>query len=81
MTESEYEKLCREAEDALRPKLTPEFLAVLREAIRTYGWWGDMVETAMFGEWCYLIAGVERPKRKDWEPTPDPGAIDIQGPA
>lgn len=61
MSESESEKRYREAEDALRPKLTPEFLAVLHQAIRVCGWIVDMGETAAFGGWCYDVAGTKRP--------------------
>jgi hypothetical protein len=79
MTDSEYEKLHSDRKDALRPKLTPEFLAVLREAIRVYGYAGDWIATVDLGQWCYYLAGVPEPGPEDWEPFADPEAVDRGG--
>jgi hypothetical protein len=76
MTVSEYDRLCREAEDALRPRLTPEFLETLREAIRIYGHTGDMIATVDFGRYCYDVARAVMPGDELWEEKPDSsGAI------
>jgi hypothetical protein len=56
--------------------LTPEFLETLRQAIRLYGHDGDMIETVKFGNWCYHVAGVERPSEELWEEDPNSLAID-----
>ena len=46
-----------EHERALSLLLTPDFLATLIEAARTYGWSGDYVEVGQFVEWCLETAG------------------------
>ena len=51
---------------ALRPTMTPEFLAGLLRAVRTYGWRGDYVEVFAFLEWCVeTVAGFPRPMPVD----------------
>lgn len=61
ITSEEYDRRCAESEAALRPKLTPGFLEVLREAVRVCGHAVDMIETVSFAEWCYSVAGAEAP--------------------
>lgn len=48
----------KERLDELRPRFTPEFLETLTEAIKNYGWTGDLIEVERFGEWVYDLAGV-----------------------
>lgn len=55
-----------EAEQALKPLLTDEFLSALVLAARTCGWTVDHVETQSFVCWCYDIA--DRDDRPDLEP-------------
>lgn len=52
--------------EALKPKLTPEFLAVLTEAVEVVGWSVDFWESASFVEEVYGYAGIECP---DLSPT------------
>jgi hypothetical protein len=53
-------------ETALKPRLTGEFLSLLTEAARTYGWTGDYEEIYRFVEWAYGLAEIEKPT--DLEP-------------
>lgn len=57
-----YEGRVAESEAALRPKLTPEVLAVTRAAVRACGHMVDLVESAAFVGWCHGVAGVESPE-------------------
>ena len=54
--------------DALRQKLTDDFLSTLVQAGRTYGWWGDYTEITGFVRWCFHTAGKEAPGYDDLEP-------------
>lgn len=56
-----YDWLAWVAEQALKPKLTDEFLETLTQAVRTCGWSLDMVETGRLAEWCYELAGKSAP--------------------
>jgi hypothetical protein len=49
-----------QAKASLKPKLNPEFMQVLKEAITVCGWSCDLVETASFWEWCSDVAGIEK---------------------
>jgi hypothetical protein len=55
MTEAELQ----ERERALAPRLTPEFLETLREAVRVVGWSVDAVESISFVEKVHEMAGVK----------------------
>jgi len=59
-----FEKLSS-AEKALKSKLTDEFLETLRLSVKTCGWSVDHVESSAFVEWCYYLAGKDKP---DTEP-------------
>ena len=61
MSDSEYDKKVQEANDALRPELTPQFLQLLVKALRTVGWGVDYTESRWFVEACFEIAGKEMP--------------------
>lgn len=50
-----------EAEAALRARLTPEFLATLRESMLVLGWSRDLVELAMFEEDLHRLLGKPAP--------------------
>ena len=50
-----------ESEEKLKPLLTDEFLSTLALAVKTCGWTVDHIESAAFVEWCFDIAGKERP--------------------
>lgn len=52
----------------LRPSLTPEFLATLMQAVRIYGWSGDLEEIGNFVDAVHEMAGVKRPDAKDYQP-------------
>lgn len=58
----------REAEAALRPRLTDEVLGALVEAAKVIGWSVDHVETADFVHECFRIAGKAPPSREALEP-------------
>jgi len=63
----EFERLEEERLKKLEPQLTGEFLSVLAELARNYGWSGDYVEVSTFIEWCYEKADRTPP---DLEPYP-----------
>lgn len=62
MNDAEYEVKDKEYEDALKPKLTNEFLATLVEAARTCGWSVDHIETQSFVHWCFEVVDKKSPK-------------------
>ena len=51
----------KEAEKALKPLLTKEFLQVLVFALETEGHSTDFCETTSFVDNCFHIAGIEAP--------------------
>jgi hypothetical protein len=57
-----YESVCAEFAEALRPKLTKEFLDTLVQAVRTYGWRTspEYQPVVDFAIWC-LDQGGESP--------------------
>lgn len=52
-------------------ELKPEFLKMLVEAARHYGWYGDHIEVRQFVQWCYETAGLPIPTREQLEPYKD----------
>ena len=46
-------------EEALKPRLTAEFLATLLEAMKVCGYWVDNGEVANFYKWACSIAEME----------------------
>jgi hypothetical protein len=56
-----YDEKAEEAERALKPLLTDEFLSTLALAVRTCGYTVDHVESSSFVMWCFNIAEKERP--------------------
>lgn len=61
MSNEEYGRLSAEADAALKPKLTDEFLAVLVQAACTHGWSGDFCATADFVHGMFALAEKECP--------------------
>ncbi len=53
--------------DRLRPFLGKEFLGVLSEAAKTYGWNGNYTEVVNFVKWCFELAGKELPDLTPYE--------------
>jgi hypothetical protein len=51
----------KDPEAELKPLLTDEFLETLRLAVKTCGWTVDHTESAHFVEWCFELAGKEKP--------------------
>lgn len=54
-----YDEAEKKLEEELKPLLTEEFLKVLVQAARTYGWSGDYYEVHNFVEYLYDLHGVE----------------------
>jgi hypothetical protein len=52
-----YEECVRRREEALRPRLTGEFLELLVRTARTVGWNADFAAVAEFVEEVYRVAG------------------------
>lgn len=50
-----------EAEEALRQRLSSEFLATLREAMLVVGWSRDLVELSFFEEDLHRLVGSAPP--------------------
>jgi hypothetical protein len=71
MTDETDDTGIAQAEAALRPLLTPDFLRLLTHTARTYGWSGDYVEIIKFLEWCYRLAGQPRPTMEATVPYHD----------
>ncbi len=44
--------ICNEHEEKLRASLSPEWLELLVDAARIYGWEGDYIEIDDFVLWC-----------------------------
>jgi len=57
----DYDKRLKEAEEALKPMLTDEFLETLKQSVKTCGWSVDHVESSAFVCWCFDLAGKENP--------------------
>lgn len=64
----ERKKSQEEADAALLPKLTPEFLATLRECGRVTGWSNDYCEVVAFIKDIHRRADYEPPNQDDLEP-------------
>lgn len=62
-----FERLEQARLRKLKPRLTEEFLDILIELAKNYGWSGDYVEVGRFIEWCYEKANRISP---DLEPYP-----------
>ena len=58
-------------EQALKARLTPEFLHMLLEAGKISGWSHDYIEVAGFIEWCYRLADADVPSATELEPYAD----------
>lgn len=56
--------------DALRPKLTTEFLATLAEAAHVIGWDLDFMVVAGFVHTLHEVAGVPTPELRPDEDDP-----------
>ena len=59
--EIEFDKNSEIAEERLKPMLTNEFLETLRIAVKTCGWDVDHIESSAFVDWCFEIAGKDKP--------------------
>lgn len=69
MTASEFDRRQEALDDALRKKLTDEFLTTAKLAAETMGWLVDFGEAAGFVEECYRLAGKEPPELKVLNPV------------
>ena len=65
----DFDRRSDECEALLKPLLTPEFLRVLRLAVKVCGWEVDHIESRQFVEWCHSIAAPDAP-------LPELGAFD-----
>lgn len=61
LTADEEDEQQAAKEASLIPKLTPEFLATLKEAVECVGWGVDMIETIYLTEQLYSLGGLPRP--------------------
>lgn len=64
--EAAHEEYSHRQEAALRPLLTPEFLATLVKAVQVCGWSADLIETVNFVDWCFELAGQPKPGADTW---------------
>lgn len=56
-----YDERLAAAESALRPRLTPEFLSALVQAVETCGWAVDANETVCFVKYLFSLAEQPMP--------------------
>lgn len=68
MTDEEFEQF----EDALRPRLTDEFLATLVEAAKVDGNGSDWIETQNFVRNTFHLAGKEPPEMESYDMRENP---------
>jgi hypothetical protein len=54
-------KTAQQAEQELRPMLTPLFMDTLYQLIKTVGWGVDMIETVRLLNAACEMAGIEEP--------------------
>ena len=52
------------SEEKLKPFLTEDFLATLKEAVKVCGWSVDLIESSSFVMWCFDVAGKKYKERE-----------------